>query len=91
DNTSCLKDLVTSWINQEFHPSSLIKPDDKCSRGFGNDTCGKLLCPAEWDWDQNCIRTDIHNRMSECIVSEKSWPLFLYENYTVDRDNLEGY
>lgn len=27
--------------------------------------------------------------MAEFIVSENSWPLFLYEKYTVNRDNLE--
>ncbi|KAG1817509.1 uncharacterized protein BJ212DRAFT_1480084 [Suillus subaureus] len=51
--------------------------------------CGKLLCPAEWDWDQNCVKDSIHNRMSECIISENSWPLFLYKNYKVNHENLE--
>ncbi|KAG1720163.1 uncharacterized protein EDB91DRAFT_1088934 [Suillus paluster] len=89
DNTSCLKDLVAAWVNQEFRPSPLIKPDDKHLRGFVSNVCGKLLCPADWDWDQNRIKVDICNRMSECIVSENSWPLFLYENYTVNCENLE--
>ncbi|KAG1774472.1 hypothetical protein EV702DRAFT_974730 [Suillus placidus] len=90
DDTSCLKDLVASWINQAFCPSPLIQPDDKRSHGFANDICGKLLCPAEWDWDQNRVKDGIHNRMSECIVSENSWPLFLYEDYNVTHGNLEA-
>ncbi|KAG2029441.1 hypothetical protein BDR03DRAFT_880767, partial [Suillus americanus] len=89
DNTSCLKDMVATWVNQEFRPSPLIKPDDKRSRRFGNNVCGKLLCPAEWDWDQTSVKTGIRNRMSEYIVSENSWPLFLYENYIANRDNLK--
>jgi hypothetical protein len=52
DDTSSLKDLVAGWVNQEFRPSPLIRSDDKHSRGFASDVCGKLLCPAEWDWDQ---------------------------------------
>ncbi|KAG1816213.1 hypothetical protein EV424DRAFT_1348290 [Suillus variegatus] len=89
DDTSCLKDLVAIWINQDFHPSPLIRPDDKHSRGFTSDICGKLLCPAEWDWDQTRVKAGIRDRTAEFIVSENSWPLFLYEKYTVNRDNLE--
>ncbi|KAG1866812.1 hypothetical protein F4604DRAFT_1585280 [Suillus subluteus] len=89
DDTSCLKDLVAAWVNQTFRPSPLIQPDDKRSRGFASEVCGKLLCPAEWDWDQNRVKDGIRNRTSECIVSENSWPLFLYENYKVNYENLE--
>jgi hypothetical protein len=53
DDTSTLKDLVATWVNQDFSPSRLIRSDDKHSRGFVNDICGKLLCPSEMDWDDN--------------------------------------
>ncbi|KAG2122858.1 hypothetical protein BD769DRAFT_1670492 [Suillus cothurnatus] len=89
DDTSSLKDLVAGWVNQEFRPSPLIRSDDKHSRGFASDVCGKLLCPAEWDWDQTRVKAGIRDRTSEYIVSENSWPLFMYENYKVNRDNLE--
>ncbi|KAG1837585.1 hypothetical protein C8R48DRAFT_622739, partial [Suillus tomentosus] len=89
DDTSSLKELVAAWVNQEFRPSPLIKPDDKHSRGFASDVCGKLLCPAEWDWDENRVRAGIRDRTTDYIVSENSWPLFMYEKYKVDRDKLE--
>ncbi|KAG1902225.1 uncharacterized protein F5891DRAFT_912217, partial [Suillus fuscotomentosus] len=89
DDTSTLKELVAAWINQEFHPSPIIKPNDKYSRVFVSDICGKLLCPAEWDWDQNSVKAGIHDRTSEYIVSENSWPLFVYENYQVNSNDLE--
>ncbi|KAG2152590.1 uncharacterized protein EDB93DRAFT_1249104 [Suillus bovinus] len=89
DDTSSLKELVAAWVNQEFHPSPLIKPNDKHSRGFTSDVCGKLLCPAEWDWDQSIVRAGIRDRTSEYIVSENSWPLLVYENYWVNKDDLE--
>jgi hypothetical protein len=50
DDTSTLKDLVAAWINQDFHPPSLLKSDDKHVRGFIHEICRKLLCPSEWDW-----------------------------------------
>ncbi|KAG2147496.1 hypothetical protein DEU56DRAFT_730588 [Suillus clintonianus] len=89
DDTSTLKDLVAAWINQDFRPSCLLKADDKHSRGFMHDTCGKLLCPAEWDWSDARVKAGIRDRTTEYIVSENSWPLFLYENYSADSSNLE--
>ncbi|KAG1837307.1 hypothetical protein DFJ58DRAFT_846521 [Suillus subalutaceus] len=89
NNTSSLKELVATWVNQEFRLSPLIKPNDKHLRGFASDICGKLLCPAEWHWGNDSVKVGIHNRTSEYIVSENSWPLFVYENYQVNRNNLE--
>ncbi|KAG2092778.1 hypothetical protein BD769DRAFT_1370718 [Suillus cothurnatus] len=89
DDTSTLKDLVAAWINQDFRPSSLLKSDEKQSRGFAHDVCGMLLCPAEWDWCDDRVKAGIRDRTSDYIVSENSWPLFLYEKYSVNRNNLE--
>ncbi|KAG2744186.1 hypothetical protein P692DRAFT_20745217 [Suillus brevipes Sb2] len=92
DDTSTLKELVAAWVNQEFRPSPLINPHDKHSRGFTSDICGGLLCPAEWDWSQDSVRAGIRDRTTEYIVSENSWPLFVYENYRVNSGDLkEGF
>ncbi|KAG2136846.1 hypothetical protein BD769DRAFT_1385206 [Suillus cothurnatus] len=89
DDTSTLKDLVTSWVNQDFRPSRLLKSDDKHSCGFVHDVCGKLLCPAEWDWHSDSVKAGIRDRTVDYIVSENSWPLFVYEDYSINPDNLE--
>ncbi|KAG2097257.1 uncharacterized protein F5147DRAFT_778060 [Suillus discolor] len=89
DDTSTLKDLVASWVNQDFRPSSLLKSDDKQMRGFVHNICGKLLCPLEWDWGDNRVKAGIRDRMVDYIVSENSWPLFVYEKYMVNYGNLE--
>ncbi|KAG2105141.1 hypothetical protein BD769DRAFT_1676071 [Suillus cothurnatus] len=89
DDTSTLKDLVASWINQDFGPSRLLKLDDKHSRGFAHDACGQLLCPSEWDWNNACVKAGIRDRTLDYIVSENSWPLFLYQDYSVNPDDLE--
>ncbi|KAG2130264.1 hypothetical protein DEU56DRAFT_914892 [Suillus clintonianus] len=89
DDTSSLKELVATWVNQEFRPSPLIKPNDKYLRGFANDICGKLLCPAEWDWDKNSVKAGIRDRTSEYIISENSWPLLVYEKYQYNSDDVE--
>ncbi|KAG2757007.1 hypothetical protein P692DRAFT_201698458 [Suillus brevipes Sb2] len=89
DDTSTLKDLVCAWINQDFHPSSLLRSNDKQLRGFVHDICGSLLCPAEWDWNDNRVKAGIRDRTSDFIVSENSWPRFMYEGYSFDDSNLE--
>ncbi|KAG2139275.1 hypothetical protein DEU56DRAFT_735776 [Suillus clintonianus] len=89
DDTSTLKDLVAAWINQDFRPTILLRSNDKHLRGFAHDVCGKLLCPTEWDWNDDRVKAGIHDRTTDFIVSENSWPLFVYQNYTFDDSNLE--
>ncbi|KAG2129395.1 hypothetical protein BD769DRAFT_1356194 [Suillus cothurnatus] len=89
DDTSSLKELIATWVNQDFRPSPLIKPNDKHLRGFISDICGMLLCPAEWDWNNDRVKAGIRDRTTDYIVSENSWPMFTYENYRINPDNLE--
>ncbi|KAG1893755.1 uncharacterized protein F5891DRAFT_1195992 [Suillus fuscotomentosus] len=89
DDTSTLKDLVATWVNQDFRPSPLLRSNDKQLRGFTHDVCGDLLCPAEWDWNDNRVKAGIRDRTSDFIVSENSWPRFVYENYLFDNSDLE--
>ncbi|KAG1811124.1 uncharacterized protein BJ212DRAFT_1483796 [Suillus subaureus] len=71
---------VVPWL----HPKLSELDIDDCE-----DMLKKLLCPSEWDWSDPQVKAGICNQTSEYIVSENSWPLFLYENYTVDSNNLE--
>ncbi|KAG1773725.1 hypothetical protein EV702DRAFT_975708 [Suillus placidus] len=89
DDTSKLKNFVAGWVNRELKPTPLVDPDDKNCRSFINDACGKLLCPTELDWNDSNIRTRIRDRADGYVVTEMSWPAFLYENYTANLDNLE--
>ncbi|KAG0693695.1 hypothetical protein DFH29DRAFT_816077 [Suillus ampliporus] len=90
DDTGTLKELMASWVNIEFHPNPLISGSGKHHRGFVNDICGKLLCPAEWCWDDlSSVKAGIQDRMTAFIVSKNSWPLFMYQNFAADAGNLE--
>ncbi|KAG1894151.1 uncharacterized protein F5891DRAFT_985269 [Suillus fuscotomentosus] len=89
DDTGTLKELVASWVNIECCPTPLIRTDDKHHRGFMSDACGKLLCPAEWRWEDPVVKAGIRDRTTAFIVSENSWPSFMYENYEADTKNLE--
>ncbi|KAG2338569.1 hypothetical protein BDR05DRAFT_893393, partial [Suillus weaverae] len=89
DDTGTLKDLMASWVNVEYCPTPLIRPDDKHHQGFVSDACGKLLCPAEWCWDDPLIRAGIRDQTTAFIVYKNLWLPFMYENYEADAKNLE--
>ncbi|KAG1854346.1 hypothetical protein C8R48DRAFT_610067, partial [Suillus tomentosus] len=89
DDTSKLKALVSDWVNREFRPNPPIDVDDKHSRGFTSDACGKLLCPAELDWNDPVVRAGIRDRSDGHIVTDLSFPVFLYDKYVADPENLE--
>ncbi|KAG1836800.1 hypothetical protein DFJ58DRAFT_669374, partial [Suillus subalutaceus] len=57
--------------------------------GFINDACGRLLCPAELDWNEPGVKAGIRNHSDGYIVTDLSFPTFLYEKYTASADNLE--
>ncbi|KAG1734373.1 uncharacterized protein EDB91DRAFT_1084038 [Suillus paluster] len=89
DDMGTLKDLIASWVNIEYCPTPLIRTDDKHHRGFASDACGKLLCPAEWRWEDPVVKAGIHDRTIAFIISENSWLSFMYENYEADAKHLE--
>ncbi|KAG2119174.1 uncharacterized protein F5147DRAFT_648224 [Suillus discolor] len=89
DDTGTLKELMASWVNIECNATPLIRADDKHHWGFVHDACGQLLCPAEWRWGDPIIRAGICDCTISFIVSENSWPAFMYEDYQADTKNLE--
>ncbi|KAG1853881.1 hypothetical protein DFJ58DRAFT_728007 [Suillus subalutaceus] len=89
DVTSKLKTLIANWVNRELKPNPLVDPDDTHSRRFINDACGKLLCPAEVDWNSPITKAGIRDRSEGYIVKDLSFPAFLYEKYTTNLENLE--
>ncbi|KAG2158549.1 uncharacterized protein EDB93DRAFT_1245778 [Suillus bovinus] len=50
DDTSTLKDLVASWINQDFQPSSLLKSDNKLmvKAGIRDRTVDYIVSENSW-------------------------------------------
>ncbi|KAG2096308.1 uncharacterized protein F5147DRAFT_778356 [Suillus discolor] len=89
DDTGTLKELVASWVNIECNATPLIRTDDKHHRGFVHNACSKLLCPAEWRWGDPIVKAGIRDCTTSFIVSENSWPAFMYEDYQADAKNLE--
>lgn len=89
DDTAKLKTLVSDWVNRELKPDPPVDSDDKNCRGFVCDACGRLLCPAELDWNSPAVKAGIRDRSDGHIVTDLSFPAFVYEKYTANADNLE--
>ncbi|KAG0693127.1 hypothetical protein DFH29DRAFT_881706 [Suillus ampliporus] len=88
-HTSKLKGLVSKWVDQEFKPDPPVNPNDKHSHGFTNDVCGRLLCSAKLDWNDPVVRVGIQDHPEGHVVTDLSFPTYLYEKYTTNPDNLK--
>jgi hypothetical protein len=52
DDAGNLKSAVVTWVNDLYSLSTpTLRADLKTERGLENDHTGRLICPAEFDWD----------------------------------------
>ncbi|KAG2737594.1 hypothetical protein P692DRAFT_20761377 [Suillus brevipes Sb2] len=86
EDTKSLKPVVIDWIipaGEAVVPS--LPRNSKISRGFNHPITGRLLCPAELDW--NDAETKQKLQSGEIAVSGDQWPLFVYANEAYDPDD----
>ena len=52
DDAANMKPAVVSWLTELLgNPVVPLTPNNKSERGFEHDLTGQLLCPMEYDWD----------------------------------------
>ena len=52
DDLNHIRDYLADWLNQsQLRPSPPLAKDKRDNRGICHDVTGRLLCPAEFDWD----------------------------------------
>ena len=52
DDAGNLKFAVVSWVDEMFGPSTpALQPNSKDEHGLNGDHTGRLLCPGEYDWE----------------------------------------
>ncbi|KAF7974702.1 hypothetical protein HWV62_11485 [Athelia sp. TMB] len=87
DDTSKLKTATVGWVDTLFGVSSPpLRPGTKHERGLDNDHTGRLICPAEYAWDD----TDkIREGDPDFQVTAHSWPNFMYADYQCDPEDVE--
>ncbi|CDO68696.1 hypothetical protein BN946_scf184652.g23 [Trametes cinnabarina] len=58
-------------------------------RGFNHDECGKLLCPAKWDWTKPEVCDGLRNNSSKYPLNPANLPNFLWEDeYVLDQSQM---
>ncbi|KAG1882190.1 hypothetical protein F4604DRAFT_1921918 [Suillus subluteus] len=86
EDIKLLKPVVIDWI---VHVGEVVLPPLPCNSkitcGFNHPLTGRLLCPAELDW--NDAETKQKLKSGEIIVSGDRWPLFLYTDEAYDPDD----
>jgi len=90
DDAGNLKHAVVSWVDDLFGPSEpALKANQKDERGFECNNTGRLLCPTEWDWDDERVCMMIRDGHPDHIITAHSWPAFLYAGNKCNPDNME--
>ena len=52
DDLNRIRGCIADWLNEANpQPSPLLVTKCRNNRGLAHDTTGRLLCPAEFDWD----------------------------------------
>ncbi|TEB19192.1 hypothetical protein FA13DRAFT_1618602 [Coprinellus micaceus] len=80
DDTKSLKSVVVDWItptNRVLSPP--IQRNVKDNRGFHHPRTGELLCPVNFDWNDEKIRRDLAG--GHLIPSGDLWPRFIYRYF----------
>ncbi|KAG2120176.1 hypothetical protein BD769DRAFT_1390380 [Suillus cothurnatus] len=66
----------------------LMLPEETIPQNSRVLLLNRLLCPAELDWNNLDVRTGIQDHSEGHIVTELSFPSFLYDKYTMKLDDL---
>jgi hypothetical protein len=52
DDLNRIRGFIADWLNAAIpHPTVLLNPNCRSNRGLAHDVTGRLLCPADFDWD----------------------------------------
>ncbi|KAH9917167.1 uncharacterized protein B0H18DRAFT_1123761 [Fomitopsis serialis] len=94
DDTSTLKTRVIFMLSTLYPDSESAKrllqdPRSKHIRGLQNNTTAELLCPVDWDWNDEPTRRKIKNREPPFHISSADYPRFLFDLGNIDHDDLE--
>ncbi|RDB16224.1 hypothetical protein Hypma_003116 [Hypsizygus marmoreus] len=60
EDISKLKTAIANWLNATHTiPNPLLDPDSRFNRGLQHDITGRLLCPIQFDWDDEEVRAKL--------------------------------
>ncbi|KIO20038.1 hypothetical protein M407DRAFT_223377 [Tulasnella calospora MUT 4182] len=83
DDTNGLKKAVAEWVSST---EGKVAKNSKIGRGFHNKFTARLLTPPQFDVNDPATLRDLRDEVLRPEVGE--YPPFLYENFTIDKDDL---
>ncbi|KAF9044321.1 hypothetical protein BJ165DRAFT_1528874 [Panaeolus papilionaceus] len=61
DDLRRVKEELGNWLNSDFSPPVPFSVRTRADRGLHNDITGRLLCPIEYNWEDDEIRAKIRD------------------------------
>ncbi|KAF9058033.1 hypothetical protein BJ165DRAFT_1521357 [Panaeolus papilionaceus] len=61
DDLRRVKEELGNWLNSDFSPPVPFSVRSRADRGLQNDITGRLLCPIEYNWEDDDIRAKIRD------------------------------
>ncbi|KAI9059258.1 hypothetical protein FKP32DRAFT_1173950 [Trametes sanguinea] len=80
-----IKRAVITW--NVYEPP--IPADAKSVRGFNHQECGRLLCPAKYDWSKPEVRQALQNRDKNYPCGATAWPAVLWKDEQVNLADMQ--
>ncbi|KAJ6532802.1 hypothetical protein B0H10DRAFT_1860504, partial [Mycena sp. CBHHK59/15] len=79
DDTKNLREAIVPWLTLVFPElSPALDAHSRENRGIYHDDLGRLLCPVEFDWDDEDVRTAIREGDPNYQIAADSWWAGLY-------------
>ncbi|KAF9463411.1 hypothetical protein BDZ94DRAFT_1308729 [Collybia nuda] len=91
DDLNRIRAFVADWLNTaKPHPDVLLNPTCRRNRGIAHDVTGRLLCPAEFNWDDLLIRAKLRAGDEEFDWLSSYHSRCFYAKYKPDVNQLES-
>ncbi|KAF8176488.1 hypothetical protein BJ912DRAFT_930701 [Pholiota molesta] len=87
DDVRRIKEEVALWLNFEYAPAPPMLVKSRSDRGLQSEVAGRLLCPIEYDWDNERVRSEI--QAGTLDISGDFFLRCLYPFGKGDADNVE--
>jgi len=91
DDLNRIRSCIADWLNKaDPAPSPLLEHSCRKNRGLAHDVTGRLLCPAEFDWDNLVTRAKLRAWDEEFDWLSSYHSRCFYANYKPDKTQLES-
>ncbi|KAF8179434.1 hypothetical protein BJ912DRAFT_855623 [Pholiota molesta] len=87
DDVRRIKEEVALWLNFEYAPAPPMLVKSRSDRGLQSEVAGRLLCPVEYDWDNERVHSEI--QAGTLDISGDFFLRCLYPFGKGDADNVE--